>query len=312
MQTIGTTASLSAAPPATPQASDTFAPVAALIGSMCSLMIGTSFAKHLFPAVGAAGTISYRIVIAALILVVLRRPWRHRLSRRDAGAVALYGVTLGAMNLMFYMALRTIPMGLTIAIEFVGPLTVALLASRRAFDFLWIGLAVLGLGLLLPIGVGASSLDPVGVAFALGAAVMWGLYIVFGQRVGHLAGGQAVAIGMVCGSLFVLPFGIAGAGSALLDPALIASGVVVAVMSSAVPYSLEMFALRQLPRQTFGVLLSLEPAIGSLAGLAILGEHLTGREWIAIACVVAASAGSALGFHRSRRGARRPVCPVEA
>lgn len=300
--------SADASRPAAHHAFETFTPIAAMLGSMVSLMIGTSFAKHLFPAVGAPGTITFRIGIAALILVALRRPWRHRLSRQDIGAVALYGIVLGAMNLMFYMSLRTIPIGLAIAIEFAGPLTVALVASRKPFDFVWVGLAVLGLGLLLPLRGGATALDPTGVAFALGAAVFWGLYIIFGQRVGHLAGGQAVAIGMSVAALFVLPFGIASAGRALLDPTLLASGAVVAILSSAVPYSLEIYALRHLPRQTFGVLLSLEPAIGSLAGLAILGEHLTPVEWLAIVCVMAASAGSAVGLHRARRA--QAVCPA--
>ncbi len=275
--------------------------MAALVASMVSLCLGTAVARQLFPSVGAAGTVTFRIVIAALILVALRRPWRHGISRRDAAAVAMYGIVLGLLNLMFYMAIRTIPLGLAIAIEFTGPLAVALASSRRALDFAWIGLAAAGLALLLPVGEGARALDPVGVAYALGAAVCWALYILCGKRIGHLDGGQAVAIGLSVGALCVLPFGIAGAGAALLDPRFIAVGVIVAILSSAVPYSLEIYALRKLPRQTFGVLLSLEPAIGSLAGLALLGQHLGTVQWLAIACIIAASAGCTLSARRAQR-----------
>ena len=241
-----------------------------------------------------------RIAIAALLLVALRRPWRHPLSRRDAMGIALYGLVLGLMNPCFYMAIRTLPLGLAIAIEFVGPLAVALSASRRALDFVWIALAVTGLALLTPLA-GASALDPTGVAFALDAAVFWALYILYGQRIGHLDGGQAVSLGLLVGALVVLPFGIAGAGAALLDPSLLVNGALVAVLSSALPYSLEIFALRHLPRQTFGVLLSLEPAIGALVGFALLGQHLSLLQGAAIACVVAASAGTTLGLRRGRR-----------
>ena len=290
--------------PASIASGSTRAPAAlaplALVGSMTSVCLGASFAHALFPVAGAAGTVTLRIAIAALLLVALRRPWRHPLSRRDAIGIALYGLVLGLMNLCFYMAIRTLPLGLAIAIEFVGPLAVALSASRRTLDFVWIALAGAGLVLLTPLA-GASALDPIGVAFALAAAVFWALYILCGQRIGHLDGGQAVSLGLCVGALVVLPFGIAGAGSALFDPALLVSGTLVAVLSSALPYSLEIFALRHLPRQTFGVLLSLEPAIGALVGLALLGQHLSLVQGAAIACVVAASAGTTLGLRRGRR-----------
>ncbi|WP_409564239.1 EamA family transporter [Methylobacterium sp. J-068] len=270
---------------------------------MVSLSVGTSFAKHLFGTVGAEGTTALRVGLAALILVVLWRPWRLGLSRRDRGALLLYGAVLGAMNLLFYLSLRTIPLGLAIAIEFSGPLTLALAASRKIVDFVWIGCAVLGLALLLPVSGLSSGLDPVGVACALAAALCWALYIVCGQRVGHLHGGRAVALGMSVAAVVVLPFGIASAGAALLDPAILAFGLGVAALSSALPYSLEMVALKRLPKQSFGVLLSLEPAIGSLAGLAILGERLSPTEWFAIACIVVASVGNTVSTHRSRAAA---------
>lgn len=267
-------------------------PYLALFAGMVTLACGTSFAKTLFPVIGAEGTSAYRVGISALLLVAVFRPWRFRLTRADLGAIALYGVVLGAMNLSFYMALRTIPLGLAIAIEFMGPLTLALIHSRKPIHFACIGLAVVGLGLLLPIKAGAGALDPVGMALAAFAGLCWALYIVFGKRLSHLHAGQSVALGMSVAALVVVPFGVAHAGAALLNPAIILAGVAVAIFSSALPYSLEMVALRSIPKRTFGVVLSAEPAVGALAGLVILHEHLTGQQWLAIAAIVAASVGA--------------------
>ena len=267
-------------------------PAAAVVGGIVSLSVGTSLAKHLFPIVGAEGTITLRVGLSALMLAALWRPWRLRLAWRDAGLVLAYGAVLGAMNLMFYMALRTIPFGVAVAIEFAGPLAVATLSSRRPVDFLWIGLAVLGLSQLLPFGGGAVALDPVGLAYTIGSGTLWGVYIVCGQRVGHLHGGRTVALGMAVATLVVAPFGIARAGTALLDPGVLPLALGVALLSSALPYSLEMFALGRLRRETFGVLLSVEPAVSALAGLVVLGEALSLRQWIAVGSIVVASVGS--------------------
>ncbi len=268
-------------------------PVLALVGGSLSLTLGASFAKGLFPVVGAAGTTSFRTAFAAILLLALWRPWRLPLSRRDAGAIAAYGAVLGLMNLLFYMALRTIPLGVAIAIEFVGPLAVAVAASRRRADYLWIGFAVVGLLLLLPLDATGPRLDPVGVAYALGAAVCWALYIVFGQRAGSVHGGQATSLGMTVAALVVFPFGLAQAGTALFDPSLLLAGLGVAVLSSALPYSLEMFALTRLPKQAYGVLLSMEPAVGAVVALVLLGEALSPLQWGAIACIMTASIGTA-------------------
>ena len=269
-------------------------PYAALLGAIVTLCVGTSFAKTLFPLVGAQGVIAYRVGFSALILLLVWRPWRHPLSRADLFKVVTYGAVMGLMNLCFYMAIRTIPLGLAIAIEFVGPLAVAVASSRKLIHFVWIGLAVLGLCLLLPIDPAAARLDPVGVGFACVAAVMWALYILLGKRVGHLHAGRAVALGMSAAALIVAPIGVASAGAALFQPPLIALGLVVAVLSSAIPYSLEMIALRGIPRRSFGVMLSVEPAVGALAGLAILHERLALTQWLAIAAIVAASVGTIL------------------
>lgn len=272
-------------------------PVAALVAGMVSLQCGATFAKSLFPAVGPAGTSSLRVGFSALILIVAWRPWRRSLSTREAGWIALYGAALGAMNLLFYLALARLPLGPAVAIEFAGPLAVALIASRRASDFLWIGLAVLGLMLLLPIAT-TDGLDPVGVALDLGAALCWALYILFGQRAGRVDGGQAVSLGMLTAALVVAPFGVAEAGSSLLAPGILIAGLAVAVMSSALPYSLEMVALRRLDRKSFGVLMSLEPAVAACAGLTLLGERISLVQSLAIGLVIAASVGITVGSRR--------------
>lgn len=268
--------------------------IIALIGSMASLCIGTSFAKSLFEAVGAQGTTTYRLGFSALILWCIWRPWRFPLSRKNALAVASYGLCLGLVNFLFYMAIRTVPLGLAIAIEFLGPLSLAIFSSRRRIDFLWIGFVALGLYLLIPQAQqDMSAIDPVGLMFAISAGVFWALYIIFGQRTRNIHPGQATSLGITVAALFVLPFGVSHSGATLLNPTLIISGLLVAVLSSAVPYSLEMISLRSLPRKTMSILLSLEPAMGALAGLVILHEQLTIEQWLAIGFIVAASVGCA-------------------
>jgi len=274
-------------------------PVVALVAGMVSIQAGASLAKSLFPLVGATGVTALRVGFSALILAAIWRPWRRSATLRDIGAIALYGAALGAMNLLFYLSLRTIPLGIAVAVEFVGPLGLAIAASRRAADFAFIGLAVLGLGLLLPLD-GGTALDPAGIALALAAGLCWALYILFGQRAARIDGGLAVSLGMSVAALVTLPFGLVQAGQALLSPAVLALGLAVAVLSSALPYSLEMFALGRLDRQVFSVLMSLEPAVAALCALTLLGERLTALQWLAIGCVVTASAGIA---GRSRRHA---------
>ena len=269
-------------------------PYLALVGGMVSLALGTSFAKQLFPLVGAEGTSTLRVGLSALILLAIWRPWRFVLSRSDAGRVLLYGVALGLMNLSFYMSLKTIPLGLAIAIEFSGPLALALIHSRRLIHFALIGLAVAGLALLLPVWQGVENLDPVGVFFAALAGVFWALYIIFGKRLAHRHAGQSVALGMTVAACVIAPFGLSPAGLSLFTPHILALGLVVAVVSSALPYSLEMYALKSVPKRTFGVTLSAEPAIGALAGLVILHEQLSPAQWLAISLIITASVGAIL------------------
>ena len=278
-----------------------FFPLLAVLGSVIALGIGTSWAKQwLFPVVGAQGTTAVRVGLSAVLMLLLWRPWRWHLSRTDAKAIALYGVALGGMNLMFYMSLRTLPFGLAVAIEFAGPLAVAIWSSRRAVDFVWVALAIAGLAMLLPLGLSANALDPVGLLFAMAAAVCWALYIVFGKRAGHLHAGHTVSLGLLMAAIVVVPVGIAHAGAALLTPSVLLIGLAVAAVSSAIPISLEMMALKRLPKETFGIMISMEPAVAALLALVLLGEHLSLVQWLAIGCIVAASMGSAFT-------ARRPV-----
>ena len=276
-----------------------FVPFLAVLGSVTALGVGTSWAKQaLFPVVGAQGTTAVRVGLSALLMLMLWRPWRWRLTRADAQAVVLYGAALGAMNLMFYLSLQTLPFGLAVAIEFAGPLAVAIWSSRRAVDFIWVALAIAGLALLLPLGLSGSTLDPLGVLYSVGAAVFWALYIVFGKRAGHLHAGQSVSLGLLVAALVVVPVGVAHAGAALLSPSVLLVGVAVAAISSALPISLEMMALKRLPKEAFGIMISMEPAVAALLALVLLGERLDTVQWLAIGCIVAASMGSAATARR--------------
>jgi inner membrane transporter RhtA len=275
-------------------------PILAVLGSVTALGIGTSFAKQLFPQVGSLGTTALRVGFSALLLLALWRPWRWPLPRADAVSVMKYGVALGFMNLLFYMSLRTIPFGVAVAIEFSGPLAVAMLYSRKPIDFVWLALAVVGLGLLLPLGHTVANLDPEGVMYALAAAVCWGGYIVFGKRLSHLHAGHSVALGLTVAALTVVPFGVWHAGSALLDPHILLFGLGVAAISSAIHISLEMMALKRLPQEAFGIMTSMEPAVAALLGLLMLDEHLAGPQWLAIVCIMMAAAGSSLTARRGQ------------
>jgi inner membrane transporter RhtA len=268
-------------------------PVAVLIAAMVCFQLGATIAKGLFPVVGASGTAALRLALSAIMLWAVWRPWRMRLNAREMRVIVLYGAALGWMNFFFYLSLRFIPLGVAVSLEFAGPLALAMAASRRAIDFLWILMAALGLLALLPLGLGSKQLDPLGVGCGLAAGACWALYIHFGRIAGAAHGGQTTALGMLIGAIMIMPIGAASAGMQLFSPAIWPAAVGVALLSSAIPYSLEMLAMPQLPTRTVGVLMSLDPALGALAGLRFLGESLTWIQWAAIASIVAASAGSA-------------------
>lgn len=266
-------------------------PVGVLAIAMISVQIGAALVKGLFPAAGVAGATTLRLVLASMILSAIWRPWRLRPTAREARSILVYGIAMGCMNYCFYSALSRIPLGIAVALEFTGPLAVAIASSHRAVDYLWVMLAALGLLVLLPLG--HHSISGVGIAFALGAGLFWALYIVFGRKAGTAHGGVTTAMGTVVAALVIAPIGVMQAGSALVDPALLPVALGVAILSSALPYSLEMFALTRIPTKTFGVLMSAEPALGALSGFAFLHERLSLIQWAAIASIMAASAGSA-------------------
>ncbi|MBV4530862.1 threonine/homoserine exporter RhtA [Pseudomonas sp. SWRI107] len=276
----------------------TLFPIALLLIAMASIQSGASLAKGMFPIVGAQGTTALRLIFASVLMLLILRPWRARLDASTLRNVIIYGMALGGMNFLFYMSLRSVPLGVAVALEFTGPLTVALLASRRALDFVWIALAVAGLLLLIPVGQTDTGLDLVGALYALGAGVCWALYILYGQRAGAENGIQTAALGVVIAALFVAPIGIVHAGAALLSPALLPVALAVAILSTALPYSLEMVALTRMPARTFGTLMSIEPAFGALSGLLFLGEKLTLWQWLAILAIICASVGATLSMKR--------------
>ena len=276
----------------------TAAAVVSLLVAMASFQAGASIAKQLIPAIGAPATTALRLGLSALIVCILQRPWRSLPSRSALGVILVYGLALGTMNFVFYMALRTIPLGIAVALEFTGPLAVALAGSRRRTDFLWIALAVLGLLFLLPLSrerngrwirsAWRSRWRPECAGRCTSSSA---------RRPAARMAPSASTWGMLIAASFTVPIGLALTGRGMLSPAVLPMGFAVAVLSSAFPYTLEMIALRQLATKTFGTLMSLEPAIAALAGLMFLNERLTATQWLAIGAVMIASMGTVRDNH---------------
>jgi inner membrane transporter RhtA len=261
-----------------------------VLGGIASVQGGAAIAIRLFDEVQPAGTVLLRIGLSALILLAIARPTVRGRSRTDLGWAVAFGLVLAAMNATFYASLDRIPLGLAVTIEFVGPLTVAVLGSRRPLDVVWVLLAATGV--VLPTATGGG-LDIAGVVLALAAGVLWGTYILVSQRVGAtFPGSSGLAIALTVGSIGLLPYGVVAGGEGLLEPSVLLRGLAVAVLSSAVPYSLELAALRRMRASVFGVLMSLEPTFAAMSGLVFLGQQLDLRESLAVACVTVASVGA--------------------
>jgi inner membrane transporter RhtA len=257
-----------------------------------SVQFGAALAVTLMPRTGALGVVTLRLLVAAIVLLVVCRPKVRGHSRADWNTVLVFGLTMAAMNGLFYQSVDRIPLGTAVTLEVLGPLTLSVVASRRALNLVWAGLALGGV-FLLGGGGGFSSLDPTGVAFALSAGAMWAAYIVFSARTGRrFPQADGLALAMVVAAVAFLPLGVVAAGTRLLDPTTVALGGAVAVLSSVLPYTLELLALRRLPASTFAIMMSLEPALAATAGFLILNQSLSATEALAIALVIAASMGA--------------------
>lgn len=262
-----------------------------VLGAIISIQIGSAVATDLFSEVGPAGVVFLRALVSAVLLFIMWRPG-FRVQREHLKVVLLFGVALAGMNLCFYEAIDRIPLGTAVTVEFIGPLAVALYTSRRRRDWAWAGLAAVGI-VLLTGGIGGDELDFLGLGLALLAGMFWGSYILLGKRIGEqAAGGKALAVPMLISAILVAPIGIADGGMALFEPKVLAIGILIGVLSSAVPFSLELEAMRRLPSNVFGVMMSLEPAVAATVGFIILDQGLVPTEVLAIMLVVGASAGA--------------------
>lgn len=276
-------------------------PILVILIAMVSIQSGASLAKSLFPLIGAPGVTALRLTLGTLILVVIFKPWRLRFAPQQRLSLFFYGVALGAMNYLFYLSLQRIPLGVAVALEFTGPLAVALFGSRRPLDFVWVALAVLGLWFLLPLGQNVGEVDLVGALFALGAGAFWAVYILTGQRAGEEHGPATVAMGSLIAAVIFVPIGVVQASDTLLQWSLLPLGLGIAILSTALPYSLEMIALTRMPTRTFGTLMSMEPALAALSGMVFLGETLTLTQTLALGAIIIASMGSTLTMQRQSK-----------
>jgi len=276
-------------------------PILVILIAMISIQSGASLAKSLFPLVGAPGVTALRLALGTFILVVIFKPWRLRFTPEQRLPLLFYGLSLGAMNYLFYLSIQRIPLGVAVALEFTGPLAVALFGSRRPLDFLWVALAVLGLWFLLPLGQSVAQIDPVGALLALGAGACWAVYILTGQRAGEEHGPATVAMGSLIAAVVFVPMGMIQASDTLFQWGLLLPGLGIAILSTALPYSLEMVALTRMPSKTFGTLMSMEPALAALSGMVFLGETLTATQTLALGAIILASMGSTLTMRRETK-----------
>ncbi|MCL8016370.1 DMT family transporter [Streptomyces sp. AS02] len=274
-----------------PRRWDALGPVGLVLAGGISVQFGGALAVSLMPRAGALGVVALRLLVAAVVLLLVCRPRLRGHSRTDWGTVIVFGVTMAAMNGLFYQSVARIPLGPAVTLEVLGPLALSVLTSRRLVNVVWAGLALAGVFLLG--GGGFESLDPIGVAFALAAGAMWAAYIVFSARTGRrFPQADGLALAMAVGAVLFLPLGIAESGAKLIDPVTLGLGAAVAILSSVLPYTLELLALRRMPAPTFAILMSLEPAVAGAAGFLLLDQALSTAQAVAIALVIAASMGA--------------------
>jgi inner membrane transporter RhtA len=276
------------------------APVLFLITAIMAIQVGAALSKDLFLQVGAEGATALRFGISTIFLSVFFKPWTVKIDRGNWISLLVYGLSMCGACLFFYMSFRTIPLGIASTIEFSGPIAVAVFSSRRVVDFVYIGLAVIGLLLLMPFHSASASLDTWGVVYAILAAICWGIYIVSGKKAGAEHGLRTTSLGMIIASIVAVPVGIAHAGLGLFDVKILPLAIVISILTSAVPFTLEMLALQRISASAFGTLLSLEPAIASVVGFMILHEALSLLQCFAIALIVAASIGITLSSKKQQ------------
>lgn len=266
-------------------------PIILLVVAIVSVQGGAALAKTLFAEIGPEGVTAWRLGFSAIILLLVFQPWKRNLPKKNRINLLYYGIAIGTMNFLFYQSLNRLHIGIAVGLEFTGPLLVAILSSRRPVDFIWILLVIAGLLFLLPWGEN-SDVDPIGVLYALSAGAFWALYIIFGQKTGMEFGISASGIGLGIGALIYFPVGLAMQGSALFSLDILPLAFGVALLSSAIPFALELYVLAKLPKKTFGTLTSLDPAFGALAGFFLLNEILTVTQWCALLAIIVASVGA--------------------
>lgn len=273
-----------------------------LLIAMISIQSSGSLAKILFQQFPILTVSSLRLLLGSIILAVIFKIWQINFKQVRWKAIVSYGIALAGMNALFYLSIDRLPLGIAVSFEFIGPLSVALYYARQKFDFVWVGLAIVGLVLLFPFDQASQSLDPLGITFALGAGAFWAIYIVAGQKPSGVSGNHTVCLGMFVGMLCLLPIALfTGMPASVFEPSNLIYFIALAVLASALPFSLEMIALRNLSALSFGTLMSVEPAIAALSGFVFLGEQLLWTQWLALTVIIAASIGCTVTTQKAKK-----------
>ena len=273
-----------------------------LLIAMISIQSSGSLAKILFQQSPILTVSSLRLLLGSIILAVIFKIWQINFKQVRWKAIVCYGIALAGMNALFYLSIDRLPLGIAVSFEFIGPLSVALYYARQKFDFVWVGLAIVGLVVLFPFDQASQSLDPLGIVFALGAGAFWAIYIVAGQKPSGVSGNHTVCLGMFVGMLCLLPIALfTGMPASVFEPSNLIYFIALAVLASALPFSLEMIALRNLSALSFGTLMSVEPAIAALSGFVFLGEQLLWTQWLALTVIITASIGCTVTTQKAKK-----------